>query len=64
MTWKTETQTDRRKCPKHNTWMKKPAWRKDALPECEQCRMMEDAQKRHLEKVGGKNQPPVRIKKI
>lgn len=51
--WKTDKQTDRRKCPAHNFWMKKGV--------CELCRMAADAKQRELEEMGGANKPPIVI---
>ena len=42
---------DKRKCPIHNTWMKK--YRNKGQPICEQCLMDRDAQIREYEKLGG-----------
>lgn len=52
-TWKREDGTDKRKCPKHKTWMKKGV--------CEVCRLEADKRKKEYEKLGGSNKPPVRI---
>jgi len=62
MGWKTDTQSDRRKCPKHNTWKKKNRY--TGVTSCEICRLEADKRQQEYEKIGGSNKPPVRIIKL
>lgn len=59
--WKLPDGRDRRKCPKHGTWMKKNRYHPELGAVCEPCRLEQEALKRVYEKEGGSNKPPVKL---